>query len=144
MLMKLHLIGSKDAKDVDRRDVLSKTLSQRKRFRKRLSAYSSSGSSSLPFLCRPVPLFVTFPPSGPETSTALVRPLASFCTSYMTSSPSTSLRKPSDTMPVWWTKRSSPPSSGAMKPKPFLLSNHLHTPFCVAIVGMSGHSSVPH
>src|SRR5215216_5929592 len=35
-------------------------------------------------------------------------------------------------MPVWWTNRSLPPSSGVMKPKPFSSLNHFTVP-----VGMS-------
>src|SRR4051794_32148256 len=31
-------------------------------------------------------------------------------------------------MPVWWTKRSLPPSSGVTKPKPLSSLNHLTTP----------------
>src|SRR4051812_27012752 len=37
-------------------------------------------------------------------------------------------------MPVWWTKRSFPPSSGVMNPKPFSSLNHFTVP--VAIVGV--------
>jgi len=31
-------------------------------------------------------------------------------------------------MEVWWTKTSSPPSSGTMKPNPFFTSNHFTVP----------------
>src|ERR671936_1982524 len=31
-------------------------------------------------------------------------------------------------IPVWWTKRSLPPSSGVMKPKPFESLNHFTVP----------------
>ena len=31
-------------------------------------------------------------------------------------------------MPVWWTNRSFPPSSGVMKPKPFSSLNHFTVP----------------
>src|SRR5881392_1514258 len=39
-------------------------------------------------------------------------------------------------MAVWWTKRSLPPSSGVMKPKPLSLLNHLTVP--VAILPSTG------
>jgi hypothetical protein len=41
-------------------------------------------------------------------------------------------RKPSECTDVWCTKTSSDPSSGTIKPKPFLTSNHLTVPFKVA------------
>src|SRR3954452_17522517 len=34
-------------------------------------------------------------------------------------------------MPVWWTKRSLPPSSGVTKPKPFSSLNHLTVPVAI-------------
>ena len=37
-------------------------------------------------------------------------------------------RNPSEWIAVWWTKISSVPSSGTMKPNPFLTSNHLTVP----------------
>lgn len=45
-----------------------------------------------------------------------------------TSSPSISERKPAALIADWWTKRSSVPSSGVMKPKPFCELNHLTVP----------------
>ncbi len=44
------------------------------------------------------------------------RPLGPGTTSYVTRSPWFKVRKPSETMAVWWTKMSSPPASGWMKP----------------------------
>src|SRR3954452_13638016 len=37
-------------------------------------------------------------------------------------------------MPVWWTKRSLPLSSGVMKPKPLSSLNHLTVPVAMAIL----------
>src|SRR4051795_865393 len=37
-------------------------------------------------------------------------------------------------MPEWWTKRSLPPSSGVMKPKPFSSLNHFTVPVAMLIV----------
>src|SRR4051812_42564178 len=39
-------------------------------------------------------------------------------------------------MPVWWTKRSLPPSSGVMKPKPLSSLNHFTVP--VAMIFLHG------
>src|SRR5206468_10254711 len=43
-------------------------------------------------------------------------------------SPSSSDLKPPPWMAEWWTKRSFPPSSGVMKPKPLSLLNHFTVP----------------
>src|SRR3954454_14328282 len=59
---------------------------------------------------------------------------------YSTRAPSASVRKPSDSMSLWWTKRSLPDSSGVMKPNPFSSLNHLTTPW--AMVGLSYVSMV--
>src|SRR3954449_6303417 len=37
-------------------------------------------------------------------------------------------------MPVWWTKRSLPPSSGVTKPKPLSSLNHLTVPVAIAFL----------
>ena len=37
----------------------------------------------------------------------------------------------------WWMKMSSPPVSGARKPKPFLRSNHLMMPVCCGLAASS-------
>jgi len=66
-------------------------------------------------------------PPGAETFAALERPL-SVTTSNSTLDPSSSVRKPVELMADWWTKTSALPSSGAMKPKPFVESNHLTVP----------------
>src|ERR671930_536587 len=68
------------------------------------------------------------------TLTAL-GPLSPASASYDTRAPSASVRKPLDWMALWWTKRSLPPSSGVMKPKPFSSLNHFTVP--VAIAGSS-------
>ena len=70
---------------------------------------------------------LTAPPSVDVTFTAFILPLSSIG-SYPTFSPSCSVRKPSDLISVWCTNRSSPPSSGVMKPKPFDELNHLTVP----------------
>src|SRR3954451_12979176 len=37
-------------------------------------------------------------------------------------------------MPVWWTKRSLPPSSGVTKPKPFSSLNHFTVPVAMVFL----------
>src|SRR4051812_50229235 len=64
--------------------------------------------------------FVAFGPLGPDSA------------SYDTLAPSARVLNPEPLMPVWWTNRSLPPSSGVMKPKPFSSLNHFTVP-----VGMS-------
>src|SRR5947208_15462392 len=56
-------------------------------------------------------------------------PLSPASASYSTFAPSARERKPSPAIPVWWTKRSLPPSSGVTKPKPFSSLKH----FTVAV-----------
>jgi hypothetical protein len=67
-------------------------------------------------------------PPGPVTSKALVRPSSLDSTENSTDSPSLRDRKPSAWMEVWWTKRSSLPSSGVINPKPLPLLNHFTFP----------------
>ncbi|KAI6671493.1 hypothetical protein NL676_006378 [Syzygium grande] len=71
---------------------------------------------------------LTGAPSGPVTSTAEYLPSDSVTTKNSTSSPSARLRNPSDLMEDWWTKRSSPPSLGLMKPNPLTSLNHSTVP----------------
>jgi hypothetical protein len=47
---------------------------------------------------------------------------------YVTFEPSASDLKPLPLMPVWWTKRSLPGSSGVMKPNPLSSLNHFTVP----------------
>src|SRR3954469_18347752 len=53
--------------------------------------------------------------------------------SYETFEPSARVRKPLELMPVWCTKRSLPPSSGVMKPKPLSSLNHLTMPVAMML-----------
>src|SRR3954447_3327046 len=55
-------------------------------------------------------------------------PLSPFSSSKVTLAPSLSDRYPSPVIPEKWTKRSRPPPSGVIKPKPFSSENHLTVP----------------
>lgn len=65
-----------------------------------------------------------------------MRPSSPDPTENSTGCPSERVRKPSDWIEVWWTNRSSPPSSGAMKPKPFCALNHLTVPVDLLVSAM--------
>src|SRR4051794_16478023 len=52
--------------------------------------------------------------------------------SKLTRAPSASDLKPWPLIALWWTKRSLPPSSGAMKPKPLSSLNHLTVPVAMS------------
>src|SRR4051812_10522777 len=62
------------------------------------------------------------------------RPLGPRATSNSTFWPSASERKPSAWIDVWWQKRSSPPPSCVMKPKPFASLNHFTEPVAIALL----------
>src|SRR5260221_7623559 len=57
--------------------------------------------------------------------------------SYSTFWPSLSDLNPDIWISVWWAKRSLPPSSGAMNPKPFESLNHLTVPVAIALPSLS-------
>mmetsp|Transcript_21006 Transcript_21006/g.62126 ORF Transcript_21006/g.62126 Transcript_21006/m.62126 type:complete len:225 (-) Transcript_21006:27-701(-) len=76
---------------------------------------------------------LTYAPNGPVTLVAFILPSSS-TGSYSIFSPSPSERKPSAWIADWWTKRSSPPLSGVMKPKPFCELNHLTVPVSVGML----------
>ena len=76
------------------------------------------GAIAPPFLPPPLPRPPSPPPPISITSIALSLP-SSVILLKVTSAPSERVRKPSDLMADWWTKRSSPPEEGVMKPKPF-------------------------
>src|SRR3954451_19124300 len=61
-------------------------------------------------------------------------PLGPFSASKLTFAPSGRERKPFELIPVWWTKRSFPPSSGVMKPKPFSSLNHFTVPVAIVLI----------
>mmetsp|Transcript_41906 Transcript_41906/g.132298 ORF Transcript_41906/g.132298 Transcript_41906/m.132298 type:complete len:247 (-) Transcript_41906:19-759(-) len=77
---------------------------------------------------------LTCMPPGPVTLVAFILPFSSTA-SYSIFSPSPSERKPSAWIADWWTKRSSPPLSGVMKPKPFCELNHLTVPLSFMLTG---------
>src|SRR4051794_38973077 len=58
-------------------------------------------------------------------------PLGPASESNETRAPSLSVRKPSELMPEWWTKRSAPWSSGVMNPKPLSSLNHFTVPVAI-------------
>src|SRR5215207_1362722 len=62
---------------------------------------------------------------------AALGPLGPCSASYETFAPSASVLKPLPWMAEWWTKRSLPWSSGAMKPKPFSSLNHFTVPVAI-------------
>src|SRR3954463_8918663 len=61
-------------------------------------------------------------------------PFGPFSASKDTFAPSARVRKPLPLMPVWWTKRSLPPSSGVTKPKPFSSLNHFTVPVAMVFL----------
>merc|ERR1719240_1328254 len=80
-------------------------------------------AQSLPL---PPPFFTpcTAAPPGPVTLIARAFPFSALSsTSYITSSPSASVVNPSAWIAEWWTKISSPPSSGLMNPNPLRTKN---------------------
>src|SRR5687768_12961591 len=68
-----------------------------------------------------------------EARTTLVAsgPLSPWRDSYSTFAPSARVLNPSPLMLEWWTKRSLPPSSGAMNPYPLLSLNHFTVPLAI-------------
>ena len=81
--------------------------------------------------------FLRFTQRG-RTLTALSLPafLGSFSTSNSTFWPSSRVLKPSTRMAEKWTKTSSPPSSQARKPKPFVALNHLTVPVFIRHISL--------
>src|SRR4051794_12060053 len=71
-----------------------------------------------------------FPPDSHQSLLTLTAlgPLSPFSSSKETFAPSLSDRYPSPVIPEKWTKRSRPPPSGVMNPKPFSSENHLTVP----------------
>src|SRR3954447_26253640 len=63
------------------------------------------------------------------------RPLGPCLVSNSTLAPSASERKPPlFLISLWWAKRSLPPPSGVMKPKPLPSSNHFTVPVSIVMV----------
>ena len=77
--------------------------------------------------------------SSPQRATQILRtwlacrPFWPCFVSNSTRWPSARSRKPSIWISDWWTKRSSPPPSGVMKPKPFSALNHLTAPTPITV-----------
>src|SRR5688500_18641725 len=74
-------------------------------------------------------------PRGDQTARILVAdgPLGPLTISNSTFCCSFNDLKPDIWISEWWAKRSLPPSSGVMKPKPFASLNHLTVPVAITI-----------